>query len=58
MACSSRLWQLLHNYIQEKQTSKRTKTEKERKKEKGKMTNQEGEEKEIENIDQVQLGEK
>ena len=34
MAHSGRLWQLLCNYIQEKQTNRRTKTEKEKKKEK------------------------
>ena len=51
-----RPWQLLCNYVQEKQTNKRTKTKKERKQ--GKMTNREGEEKEIKNINQVQLGKK
>ena len=55
MVYGGRPWQLLHNYIQEKQTNKRTKTEK---KKKGKMTNQERKEKEIKNINQVQLGKK
>ena len=56
MACEGRLWQLLRNYVQKKQTNRRTKTQKKgREKEKENKRNySKRKEEEIEN--QVPLG--